>query len=102
MQTAESVATAGDAPTGAASNDSVLAVAGQLDRSSYGLYLVDTQRRTICVYQWLGGADEFRLMAARNYTYDRELDEYKTKPSPHEIRELVRQAKRLDQAPAQQ
>lgn len=83
-------------PVGSAADGRVLVVAGQVTRDTYGLYLVDLDNRTICIYQWLPGSRKLRLMAARTYTYDRELDEYNTEPSPREIRDLVRKARRLE------
>lgn len=80
---------------GSAAGDSVLVVAGQVTRDTYGLYIVDQKNQTICIYQWLPGSHKLRLMAARTYIYDRELDEYNTEPSPREIRDLVRKARRL-------
>lgn len=85
---------------GVASGDSVLVVAGQITRDSYGLYLVDLESKSICVYQWLGGPRKLRLMAARSYVFDRKLDEYNTEPSPREIKELVEQARRLGKTAA--
>ena len=78
---------------------SVFAVAGQITPDTYGLYLVDLENGTICVYQYLGGARRLRLMAARTFAYDRQLDEYNTEPLPREIRELVEQQRRLERAP---
>jgi len=83
----------------AAGNSTTLAVSGQISRDSYGLYLVDLENRTICVYQWLPTLRELRLAAARTYIYDRELDAYNTQPLPKEIRNLVAGARRLE-APA--
>jgi len=79
-------------------NDSTFAVAGQITSGSYGVYLVDTKNRTICVYQWLSNVRKLRLMASRNYTYDMQLDEYNTTPSPREIKALAEQSKRLGAA----
>ena len=75
--------------------DRLLAVAGQLSRDTYGLYLVDLDNTTICVYQYLPGKrtgmTELCLMAARSFAFDRRLEEYNTKPSPREIKELINQ-----------
>ncbi|GAG26028.1 unnamed protein product, partial [marine sediment metagenome] len=32
----------------------------------------------------------------RNFLYDLQLDEYNTEPSPNEIKDLVRQSRRLE------
>ena len=80
---------------GQTDTDRLLAVAGQLSRDTYGLYLVDLDNTTICVYQYLPGKrtgmTELCLMAARSFAFDRRLEEYNTKPSPREIKELIDQ-----------
>jgi len=83
---------------GSAGGDSVLVVAGQVTRDSYGLYLVDQENRTICVYQWSPGERKLRLLAARTYAFDRKLDQYNTEPDPLEIKKLSDKARRLDKA----
>jgi hypothetical protein len=74
----------------------VLVVGGQITKDSYGLYLVDTKRQALAVYQWLPGSRKLRLMAARTFKYDIQLDEYNAdKPTPSEVKRLVEQNKRL-------
>jgi len=89
---------AGPAPlaAGAADGSSLLVVAGQVTRDSYGLYLVDRTNRTMCVYQWMPSTRKLRLLAARTYTYDITLDQYNTEPDPLEIKKLGEKARRLD------
>jgi len=99
VEISASTARAVDPAVGAAGDGSMLAVAGQITRDTYGLYLVDLKNRTICVYQWVTKKRETKLwlLAARTYAFDRELDEYNTEPSPREIKELVKKARRLDE-----
>jgi len=78
-----------------AAKGGVFAIAGQVTPDTYGLYLVDYENATICVYQYLPGNRQLRLMAARTYAYDRQLDVYNTQPSPREIKQLVEQHRRL-------
>ena len=76
--------------------DDMLVVGGQITKDSYGLYLVDTKRQALCIYQWLPGSRKLRLMAARNFKYDVQLDEYNAdKPTPSEVKRLVEQNRRL-------
>jgi len=100
IQVGEGDAAADRAPlaAGSASSDSLLVVAGQVTRDSYGLYLVDQENRTICVYQWMATSRKLRLLAARTYSIDVKLDQYNTEPDPMEIKKLVDQARRLDPA----
>ena len=76
----------------------LLVVAGQVTSDSYGLYLVDTKNSTMCVYQWIPQTRKLRLMAARNYGFDLQLDDYNNEKetSPAEIKRLVEQQRRMD------
>ncbi|MDP6543108.1 MAG: hypothetical protein QGH60_03900 [Phycisphaerae bacterium] len=81
--------------TSVGGND-MLVVGGQITKDSYGLYLVDMKRQSLCVYQWLPGTRKLRLMAARTLKYDVQLDEYNVdKPTPSDVKRLVEQHKRL-------
>jgi hypothetical protein len=85
-------------PAGVAKGGNVFAVAGQVDKETYGLYLVDLDNGTICVYQYLPGDRKLRLMAARTTVFDRRLEDYNTQPPPPEIRKLVEEHKSLSGA----
>ena len=81
--------------TSVGGND-MLVVGGQITKDSYGLYLVDMKRQSVCVYQWLPATRKLRLMAARTFKYDVQLDEYNAdKPTPRDVKRLVEQHKRL-------
>ncbi len=85
--------------TTSASQGKYLVIAGKLTDKTYGMYLLDTDSGIIAVYQWLPGGrntGKLRLLAARNTTYDLQLDEYNTEPSPREIQSLVGQGKRIN------
>ena len=85
--------------TGVSRGHDLMLVAGQLTRDVYGLYLVDPESRSICVYEWMpGNPPVLKLRAGRSFLYDRQLDEYNTSPSPREIKALVDPAKRLGNA----
>lgn len=87
---------AGAATGPAGGADGVFAVAGQITRDTYGLYLVDVRRGTICVYQYFSGRQNLlRLVAARTFIYDRQLDSYNTQPLPKDVAKLVAEARRL-------
>jgi hypothetical protein len=83
----------------AAGMKNTFVVGGQITKDTYGLYLVDLEYGTICVYEWVPQTRKLRLMAARTYLFDRQLDEYNTELSPKEIKKLVAQQQRLDEAP---
>lgn len=75
---------------------SVFVVSGQISRETYGVYLVDYENSTICVYQYFPKDRKLRLMAARTYAFDVQLDEYNTAPLPRKIKKMVQEHKRLD------
>lgn len=82
--------------TGVGQSGKILAVAGKITSDTYGLYLIDRESGIITVYQWIAGRPgKLKLAAARNCSFDLELDEYNTEPSPSEIKSLVRQGRRL-------
>ena len=76
----------------AAATGKMIAVAGQIAPDSYGLYLFDSETGIMALYQWVGSSQKLRLLAARNCTFDLQLDDYKTDPPPSEIRRIVREA----------
>ena len=85
------------AKAASAGGGNLLVVAGQVTRDSYGLYLVDTKSTTMAIYQWVPSSSKLRLMAARNYGFDLQLDDYnnETDTKPAEIRKLVEQQRRM-------
>ena len=80
----------------------IFAVAGKITEDTYGLYLINRETAIITVYQWVPGKPgKLKLAAARNCTFDLQLDDYNTKPPPREIKGLVRAARRLGSSQAQ-
>jgi len=60
------------------------------------LYLVDLKRGTICVYQYLPASRRLRLMAARLFVYDQQLEDFNNEsPTPREVKKLVEQQRSL-------
>jgi len=93
---------ADESPGAAASGgkNNVFVVAGQVTKDTYGLYLVDLEYGTICMYEWVPQSRKLRLMAARTYVYDRQLDDYNTELSPQEVKKLIAEQRRLGESPA--
>ena len=73
----------------------MFAVPAQITRDTYGVYLVDPQSRTICAYQWLAGEHKLKLVAARSFAFDVQLDDYNTEPLPRWVKGLVEKNRRL-------
>ena len=85
----------GEPSTASSVGGDVIVVSAQLTADSYGVYLLDTKRGTIAIYQFQPSKRTLRLMAVRGYGFDMQLDEYNTEPSPLEIKKLVQQQQRL-------
>ncbi len=84
-----------DDSAGSARGGDIFAVAGRVSPNTYGIYLVDRKNGTIVFYEWLASSRKLHLKAARNYTFDLQLDEYNTEPPPADIKKLVEQHPRL-------
>ena len=92
-------ATPAEAGTGAAGGTGVFAIAGQITAETYGLYLVDLQNRTICLYEYAARERRLWLRAARTFDADVQLDAYNTRPEPEEVSKMVAEARRLKDKP---
>ncbi len=88
-------ADASAAAAGAAGRGKVFAIAGQVSPDSYGLYLVDLEQSTICVYEYVARDHKLWLRAARTFKADMQLDSYNTMPRPKDVKEMVAEARRL-------
>src|SRR5438094_864940 len=61
----------------------------QFSTTTWGCYLMDVDAQTLCAYQFIPGEKQLRLVAARNFKYDRRLGNFNTEPAPEEIKELL-------------
>lgn len=70
----------------------VYALAGQLDRDTYGLFMLDIEQGTMWCYQLesADGVQKLRLVAGRSWLYDRYLRDFNClPPSYREVQDLV-------------
>jgi hypothetical protein len=80
----------------------IYAFTGQLDRNSYGLFMLDIEQGTIWCYEIdnVSGVRKLRLTAARSWVYDRYLRDFNcAAPDFRAVQELVAQ-QRETQRPA--
>jgi hypothetical protein len=61
----------------------------QLHPEVWGCYLLDTQRQSLCVYEYRAGEKALILSAARNFRYDLDLKNYNTFPAWYDIQKAV-------------
>jgi len=87
----------------AGSESGILVVPVQIGRDSYGIAMVDTVGQNLWVYELnsRGPAhSRLKLLAARNWRYDRLLQQYNTaEPQPEQVKALLES---LQQTPKEQ
>ena len=62
---------------------------GQLSSNSWGAYVMDVDRQTLMVYGFNPGERKLKLMAAREFTYDRRLRDFNTEMSPQDVKKMT-------------
>jgi hypothetical protein len=68
----------------------IMAFTGQIEKDVYGIMMVDVDAGTLWVYQYRKAGNQLKLLAARNWIYDRYLEEYNNAPpTPSEVAQLV-------------
>ena len=82
------------APQPIAGGAGLFLMPAQFAVNQWGCYIMDVDRQTICAYQYLPPEHQLRLVAARNFTYDRQLKNFNTgsnpgEMTPSEVRKLV-------------
>ena len=72
---------------------------GQFSTNVWGCYIMDVDQQTLCAYTVTGSPPQLRLVAARNFRYDRRLGNFNTpNPSPLEVKELVEKEQEQNRA----
>jgi hypothetical protein len=61
----------------------------QFAQSRYGCYVMDVDRQTLIAYEYFPGDRMLRLAAARDFSFDRELRNFNTQPSPAEVQDML-------------
>lgn len=72
-----------------AGGSGIFIMPGQFSTNTWGCYLLDVDQQTLAAYQYMPGDKNLRLVAARNFQYDRRLKNFNTVPDPQEINTLV-------------
>lgn len=80
----------------------VFAFTGQLCDNAYGVYMVDVDAGTIWAYRYFCDSDKLKLVAARDWRYDRYLEKYSTEPPPSFIQEQLEVQRATQSQPANQ
>jgi hypothetical protein len=93
-------------PPGIAGGAGVFIMPAQFSTTVWGCYLMDVDQQTLCAYTCSGSPPQLRLVAARNFRWDRGLKNYNTgSPSPQEVQDLIAKeassGRVIDRTPAQ-
>lgn len=65
----------------------------QISQNVWGCYVMDIDQQTICGYAMTGSPPELKLVAARNFRFDRQLGALNTTPPPSEVRVMLEKEK---------
>jgi hypothetical protein len=70
----------------------VFIVPAQFASNVFGCYLMDIDAQTLCAYQFFPADKQLRLIAARNFRWDRRLTHFNTDlPTPEEVEQMIQQ-----------
>jgi hypothetical protein len=61
----------------------------QFGEARWGCYVMDVDTQTLVAYEYTPGNRSLRLVAARNFRYDRQLQNHNTFPEPAEIKGML-------------
>jgi len=68
----------------------IFAFTGQLDKNSYGLFMMDVDSSNVWCYQYQPGSRKLQLVAARSFLYDRYLEDYQNDtPTPAMTKQML-------------
>jgi len=86
-----SMAQAAPAAPAIAGGDGVYVMPAQFLERTFGCYILDTQKQTLCAYAFYGNSNhpELRLIASRAIAWDRQLTNFNTGPDPEDIKKMV-------------
>lgn len=74
----------------------IMAFTGQLDKNSYGLFMIDVDARTLWIYQYLPATRRLKLVATRSFDHDRYLKNYNNEtPTVEEVKGMLDDQRRV-------
>jgi hypothetical protein len=78
------------APQPIAGGGGMFLMPAQFTVNNWGCYIMDVDQQTLCAYQFFPGEHQLRLVAARNFRWDRRLGNFNTdNPSPKEVQRMI-------------
>jgi hypothetical protein len=87
----------------AVGDGAIMVIPVQIARDTYGLAMVDTDARTLWIYEINNRGPAHKrltLLAARSWRYDRLLERYNTaEPTPEQVKSLLHNVNQVPQQP---
>ena len=71
-----------------AGGNGVYLMPAQFSMNTWGCYLLDSEKQTLCAYQFFPGEKQLRFIAARQFRNDLTLPNYNTTPDPNDVLRL--------------
>ena len=76
-------------PSNIAGGGGLYVMPAQFSGNVWGCYLMDVEQQTLCAYTVSGSPPQMKLVASRDFRYDRHLRNFNTNPSPQEVQDLI-------------
>lgn len=68
----------------------ISAFTGQIDKNTYGLFMMDVDAKTVWCYQYVPAIRKLKLVAARSFMYDNYLQDYQNQePNPVQVKSML-------------
>jgi hypothetical protein len=65
----------------------------QFSMSTWGCYIMDIDKQTLCAYEFYPSEKQLRLVAARDFSNDHNLKRFNTSPDPDEVKKMTEMEK---------
>ncbi|MCG8409079.1 MAG: hypothetical protein MI923_28060 [Phycisphaerales bacterium] len=76
----------------------IFAFTGQLDKHSYGLFMMDVDSSNVWCYQYVPTTRKLKLVAARSFLYDRYLEDHNCEePTPATTKMMLDQQRQIQE-----
>ena len=74
-----------------AGGGTVYLMPAQFSQNTYGAYVMDIDKQTLCAYQYFPGTNQLRFVSARRFSHDLRMEDFNTLPPPADIKKLIEQ-----------
>jgi hypothetical protein len=61
----------------------------QFSQNTYGAYVMDIDKQTLCAYQFFPGEKQLRFIAARRFSHDLRMTSFNTIPPEADVKQMI-------------